>query len=112
MDRREILMYRAMLYEIGGEPSKAVATLRNLLPLYSWRRPDLEERIVDLQNGRTPRISAEAVWKELLERKSHHICDRDDTEGHAGHDHDREPDHGDEDDHDHGDNHGHEHNGH
>ena len=90
-DRARILLYRAMIHEVDGEPRAAIAGLREILTIHpDWRF--LLERIETLERGEAPALVAPGVWNNLLQKDSnaHMLCHREHADasrdGHDDHD--------------------------
>ena len=87
-DKARMLLYRSLIFELGGDRDRAIADLREILVLF----PDktyLRNRIAALEKGTSPSILASRLMHDTLRQESQ-VRDADEHEGEgekAGSDH-------------------------
>ncbi len=84
LDKAEILTYRAFLYEMDGHPRDAAAGFKNVLAIFPGRTY-IEDRMRELETGKTPTDSARVLLERGVKRAAHQAC-AEETE----HDHEDE----------------------
>ena len=89
-DKAELLLYRAVLYEVDGNIPAAVAALNEILTIFP-RRTGLKERIRELQSGKEPAILAQERLRQLLRSDAQHRHDATCSGDHEHNGHDDEP---------------------
>ena len=83
LDRAEMLVYRGLIYEEGGDVQRALTCYRNILSLLPGRE-GIRERVKELTEKGSARMAPSAMWQTIMYQRQH-VCDREQAEGHAEH---------------------------
>lgn len=87
LDKAEMCVYRAFLYEMKGRTPEAIASFKNALALFP-ERTYINERVHALETGGDVTVSARTLLENGVKRTTHDACDDEDH-----HDHDDGPEH-------------------
>jgi tetratricopeptide (TPR) repeat protein len=75
LDRAEMLVYRGLLYEEGGDVPRALTCYRDMLALYPGRE-GIRERVVELTETGHARVTPAAMRQTIMFQRRH-VCERE-----------------------------------
>lgn len=78
LDRAEMLVYRGLLYEDGGDVPRALTCYRNMLALFPGR-VGIRERVAELAERGCARVAPAAMWQTIMFQRRH-VCEREQAE--------------------------------
>ncbi len=78
LDRAEMLVYRGLLYEAGGDVPRALTCYRNMLALFPGR-VGIRERVAELAESGCARVAPTAMWQTIMVQRRH-VCEREEAE--------------------------------
>lgn len=76
VDRAEILVYRGLLYEEGGDVPRALTCYRDMLALFPGRE-GIRERVAELAETGHARVAPTAMRQTIMFQRQH-VCERED----------------------------------
>jgi tetratricopeptide (TPR) repeat protein len=76
LDRAEMLVYRGLLYEDGGDVPRALMCYRDTLALFPGRK-GIRERVAELAEDGRSRVAPAAMWRTIM-FQHRHVCERED----------------------------------
>jgi len=78
LDRAEMLTYRGLLYEEGGDVPRALICYRDMLALFPGR-VGIRERVAELTEAGHARV-APAAMRQTIMFQRRHVCEREEAE--------------------------------
>lgn len=78
LDRAEMLVYRGLLYEEGGDVPRALTCYRDMLALFPGR-VGIRERVTELTEAGRARVAPAAMWQTIMFQRRH-VCERETTQ--------------------------------
>lgn len=83
LDRAEMLVYRGLLYENDGDPTRALNYYREVLALFP-EKVGIRERVSELAATGRARAKPADMWRMIMFQRRH-VCEREEAAGHAEH---------------------------